>query len=41
VAIWEKDLKDVHGGKGVIPRAVRFLKRGEQIVVFALESGTM
>ena len=41
VAIWEKDISDVQGERGVILRAVKFTGRGDQIVIFGLEAGTM
>jgi len=39
--IWSKNWGDTREGKGVIPRCVQFTDKGENIVVFGLESGMM
>jgi len=39
--IWQKDFNDLLDSKGVIPRAVRFVEKGDKITIFGLESGTM
>jgi hypothetical protein len=34
-------MNNLHDEKGVIPRVVKFIGRGEHVIIFGLESGTM
>jgi len=39
--LWSKNWNDIQEAKGVIPWSVRFTGKGENIVIFGLESGIM
>ncbi|KDR76616.1 hypothetical protein GALMADRAFT_139529 [Galerina marginata CBS 339.88] len=41
IALWSKNWNDIQQAKGSIPRSVHFCDRGENIVIFGLESGVM
>ena len=41
LALWSKNWNDIQEAKGIIPRSVRFTGKGENIVIFGLESGIM
>ena len=41
ISLWNKNWNDTQERKGVIPRCVQFTSKGENIVIFGLESGTM
>lgn len=41
VALWYKNWNDIEETRGVIPRSVHFTGKGENIVIFGLESGIM
>jgi len=41
LALWSKNWNDIQEVKGVIPRSVCFTGKGENIVIFGLESGIM
>jgi len=41
VALWRKNWNDIPETKGVIPRCVQFTDKGENMVIFGLESGIM
>ena len=41
IYLWSKNWNDTQEGKGVIPQCVQFTVKGEKIVIFGLESGTM
>ena len=41
LALWSKNWNDIQEAKGVIPQSVHFTEKGENIVIFGLESGIM
>jgi len=39
--IWQKDMSDNNALSGVIPRSIAFIRKGENLVIFSLEAGSM
>jgi uncharacterized phage protein gp47/JayE len=41
LVLWSENWNEVKEVKGVIPRSVQFTEKGENLVIFGLESGVM
>ena len=39
--LWSENWNEVKEAKGIIPRSVRFTEKGENLVIFGLESGVV